>query len=397
MMRVCHLDTCPTGIATQNPELRKNFIGDPQHVVNFMRLVARDLREYMAKLGFRTVDEMVGRSDRLEAAPLDGHWKAKHVDLSPILYRPRVTEPESADRQDHRLDESLTAQELLAVAEPALTDRQPVKAAFAVRNTDRAVGTLLGSVVSRRYGSEGLPDDTIQLRFKGSAGQSFGAFIPRGMTLWLEGDANDYLGKGVSGGKLIVYPEAEATFAPEDNIIVGNVALYGATAGEVYIRGMAGERFCVRNSGANAVVEGVGDHGLEYMTGGQVVVLGKTGRNFAAGMSGGIAYVLDLDGTFLDRCNPQMANVGALSDPEEMTQVHAMIQRHVAYTGSLWGQTVLDRWGDYLTRVIRIIPKDYERVRAAMQRATAAGFTADDARMQAFEENRQDLARVSGN
>ncbi len=397
MMRVCHLNTCPTGIATQDPALRQDFIGDPQHVVNFMTLVARELREYMAKLGFRTIDEMVGRSDRLQANRLDGHWKAKHVDLSPILYRPEVSEPESADRQDHRLDESLTAQELLAVAEPALTDRHPVNAAFAVHNTDRAVGTLLGSVISRRYGREGLPEDTIQLRFKGSAGQSFGAFVPRGMTLWLEGDANDYLGKGLSGGKLIVHPEAEATFAAEENIIVGNVALYGATAGTVYIRGMAGERFCVRNSGVNAVVEGVGDHGLEYMTGGQVVVLGKTGRNFAAGMSGGIAYVLNMDGTFLQRCNRQTANVGPLTDPDEIAQVYAMIRQHVAYTGSVWGRTVLDRWSDFLAQMVRIIPQDYERVRAAMQRATAAGLTADDARMQAFEENRQDLARVSGN
>ena len=301
MMRVCQLDTCPVGVATQNPELRKKFTGDPAHVVNFMRFIAQEMRELMAKLGFRTIDEMIGRTDKLAPKRAVEHWKAKGLDFSNILYQPEV--PAGVGRycqisQDHGLDKALDNKVLLELCQPALEHGEPVAADLPIRNINRVVGTILGSEVTRRYGGEGLPDDTIRLRFHGSAGQSFGAFMPRGLTFVLEGDSNDYIGKGLSGGKIIVYPPAGSTFVPEENIIIGNVAFYGATGGEAYIRGVAGERFCVRNSGVQAVVEGVGDHGCEYMTGGRVVVLGQTGRNFAAGMSGGIAYVLDEAGDF---------------------------------------------------------------------------------------------------
>src|SRR6185369_16074891 len=288
MMRVCHLNTCPVGVATQDPKLRARFAGDPSHVENFMLFVAREVRELMAELGFRTINEMVGRSDCLEMRTDINHWKAHGLDLSAILFQPPV--PESVGRfcqtsQDHGLTESLDQTTLLRLCEPALTHQQPVAASLPIRNINRAVGTMVGSEVTRRFGAEGLPDDTIRLTFSGSAGQSFGAFIPRGLTLTLAGDANDYVGKGLSGGKIVVHPPQNATFKAAENVIIGNVAFYGATSGEAYINGMAGERFGVRNSGVSAVVEGVGDHGCEYMTGGRVVVLGRTGRNFAAGMS----------------------------------------------------------------------------------------------------------------
>jgi glutamate synthase (ferredoxin) len=292
MMRVCHLNTCPVGIATQDPELRKRYTGDPQHAVNFMRFIAQEVREYMSLLGFRTIEEMVGRSDRLEMRKAIEHWKARSLDFSRILHQPSV--PRHFGRtckvpQDHDLEASLDARVLLEVARPALDRGERVNATVPIRNTNRVAGTMLGSEVTRRYGAAGLPEDTIALTFTGSAGQSFAAWVPRGMTMTLIGDANDYLAKGLSGGRIIVRPPADAPFRAEDNIITGNVAFYGATSGEAYIRGIAGERFCVRNSGVHAVVEGTGDHGCEYMTGGRVVVLGRTGRNFAAGMSGGIA------------------------------------------------------------------------------------------------------------
>ena len=337
MMRVCHLDTCPVGVATQNPELRKKFTGDPQHVVNFMYFMAQELREFMAQLGFRTVNEMIGRVDKLEPKQAIDHWKAKGIDLSNILYMPTV--PESVGRycqipQNHGLEMALDNTTLLELCQPALEEGKRVAATLPIRNINRVVGTILGSEVTRRYGPEGLPDDTIELHFQGSAGQSFGAFIPKGITLELEGDANDYVGKGLSGGKIIIYPPAGSTFVPTDNIITGNVNLYGATAGEAYIRGMAGERFCVRNSGVTAVVEGVGDHGCEYMTGGRVVVLGRTGRNFAAGMSGGIAYVLDEAGTFANHCNLEMVELETLTDAQEIAELQTMIQNHADYTDS---------------------------------------------------------------
>ncbi|MCY0879355.1 MAG: glutamate synthase large subunit [Firmicutes bacterium] len=399
MMRVCQLDSCPTGIATQNPELRRRFSGDPAYVVNFMMLVAEDLRRYMAKLGFRTVDEMVGRTDRLVPVSLDHHWKARHVDLTPLLQVPAqpLSAPEERSAQDHRLEESLTAQQLVAAAQPALNGEGRVHARFPIHNTDRAVGTLLGSLISERWGAEGLPEDTISFEFEGSAGQSFGAFVPPGVTLTLIGDANDYVGKGLSGGKLIVRPHPRSRFAPEQNIIVGNVVLYGATSGEAYFAGVAGERFAVRNSGALAVVEGVGDHGLEYMTGGRVVVLGRTGRNFAAGMSGGVGYVLDLDGRFPERLNRDMVLLERLSEAEDIDLLRRLIERHVAYTGSRRGREVLEHWNDMLHRFWVIIPKDYQRMRQAMARALAQGLPESDAVMQAFAENQRDLARVGGN
>ncbi len=320
MMRVCHLNTCPVGVATQDPELRKKFNGKPEFVENYFRFVAEDVRELMAALGFRTVDEMVGRADRLNVKPALDHWKAAGVDLSRILYQPEL--PDTAARrrtqaQDHGLSAVLD-HSIIAAASAALERREPVTLQMPIRNANRATGTMLGYEITKRYGAEGLPDDTIRVQFTGSAGQSFGAFVPHGVTLSLEGDANDFWGKGLSGGRLLVYPPAASTFAAEDNVIIGNVALYGATSGEAYVRGIAGERFAVRNSGAHAVVEGVGDHGCEYMTGGRVVVLGRSGRNFAAGMSGGVAFVLDHDGRFASRCNRGMVDLEPLDDEADV-------------------------------------------------------------------------------
>src|SRR5436309_3020623 len=320
LMRVCHLNTCPVGVATQNPELRKRFTGEPEHVANFMRFIAQDMREHMARLGFRTVNEMIGHVDKIEPQRAITHWKAAGLDFSAILYQPPVG-PEIGRYcqipQDHGLENALDNQMLRDLAEPALEKGQRVRATLPIRNTHRVVGTILGSELTRRFGPEGLPADTIHLHFQGSAGQSFGAFVPPGITLELEGDANDYFGKGLSGGRIILYPPTGSTFVPEENIIVGNVAFYGATSGEAYIRGMAGERFGVRNSGVRAVIEAVGDHGCEYMTGGCVVVLGQTGRNFAAGMSGGVAYVLDEVGDFPKRWNQQMVEIEEVTDADE--------------------------------------------------------------------------------
>ncbi len=331
MMRVCHLNTCPAGVATQDPRLREKFAGKPEHVVNFMRFIAQDMREIMAQLGFRTVDEMIGRVDRLSPKKAVDHWKAKGFDFSNILYQPDVGAEVGRFRQieqDHGLDKSLDVTTLLEICRPAIERGEPVRAELPIRNVNRVVGTITGSEITRKYGPEGLPEDTIRIGFKGSAGQSFGAFMPRGMTFVLEGDANDHLGKGLSGGRIVVFPPAGSPFAPEENIIIGNVGLYGATSGEAYIGGMAGERFAVRNSGADAVVEAVGDHGCEYMTGGRVVVLGPTGRNFGAGMSGGIAYVLDETGGFAGQVNTQMVGMEQLEDPEEIARVRGMIERH---------------------------------------------------------------------
>jgi glutamate synthase (ferredoxin) len=345
MMRVCHLNTCPAGIATQDPRLREKFKGKPEHVVNFMRFVAEELREIMAQLGFRTVEEMVGRVDRLEPRAAIEHWKAKGLDFSNLLYSPEV-DPDwgryCQDEQDHGLERSLDMTVLLELCRPAIERGEEVVAELPIRNVNRVVGTITGSEITRRHGAKGLPEDTIRLHFRGSAGQSFGAFIPPGMTLSLEGDANDYVGKGLSGGKVAVLPPRESKFVAEDNIIVGNVALYGATSGDAFIRGLAGERFAVRNSGVNAVVEGVGDHGCEYMTGGRVVVLGPTGRNFAAGMSGGIAYVLDERGDFHDRVNTQMVSLERLTDEAEITGVRRLVERHVEHTSSSRARQVLD-------------------------------------------------------
>jgi glutamate synthase domain-containing protein 2/glutamate synthase domain-containing protein 1/glutamate synthase domain-containing protein 3 len=400
MMRVCNLNTCPVGVATQDPRLRKKFTGKPEYVVNFMRFIAEEVRELMAQLGFRTFNEMIGRLEHLEVRKAVDHWKARGLDFSNILYQPPV-DP-SVGRycqipQNHGLDTAMDNQMLLKLCEPALERRIPVRATLPIHNCHRVVGTIVGSEVTRRYGPKGLADDTIRLHFKGSAGQSFGAFVPRGMTLILEGDGNDYVGKGLSGGKIIVFPPEGSTFLPEENIIIGNVAFYGATDGQAYIRGMAGERFCVRNSGLHAVVESVGDHGCEYMTGGKVVILGPTGRNFAAGMSGGIAYVLDEAGDFESRCNLQMVGLHRLEKEEEETEeVRRMIQRHAEYTQSQRAWKILALWRAMAPLFVKVLPKDYERVLVSMKRVTEAGLSGEAAIMAAFEENARDVARIGG-
>lgn len=400
MMRVCHLDTCPVGVATQNPDLRKKFAGDPQHVVNFMNFVAQDARELMAELGFRTMEEMIGHTEILETNQAVEHWKARGIDLSPLLHQPEVGEEVGrfcSEAQDHGLDRSIDRTELLEACQPALENKEHVHVILPIHNVNRVVGTILGSDVTRRYGSEGLPNDTIRLHFNGSAGQSFGAFVPRGITLSLEGDANDYVGKGLSGGKIAIFPSEQSTFAAEENIIIGNVAFYGATDGEAYIRGIAGERFAVRNSGVRAVVEGVGDHGCEYMTGGRVVVLGRTGRNFAAGMSGGIAYVLDEDGTFSERCNKEMVLLEQVEETYEAEELRNMIQHHGTFTGSSVAERVLKNWGEYVWKFVKVIPKDYKRMFEAIERVKRSGLSQQEALLVAFEENMKDVSRIGGN
>jgi glutamate synthase (ferredoxin) len=374
MMRVCHLNTCPVGVATQDPELRKKFTGKPEFVENFFRFIAEEVREYMAALGFRTIDEMVGRVDRLNFRTAVDHWKARGLDFSSILYEPQVA-PDAPKRcvieQDHGLIDALD-NALIMKCRETLEQRTPISLELTIANVNRTVGTMLGYEVTRRYGAAGLPDDTIRMTFTGSAGQSFGAFLPRGITLTLEGDSNDYIAKGLSGGKVIVYPPRQSRFVAEENIIIGNVALYGATSGEAYFRGVAGERFAVRNSGAHAVVEAVGDHGCEYMTGGRVVVLGSTGRNFAAGMSGGIAYVLDT-GTFDRRCNREMVDLEPLADEEDVDLVLSLLRRHMEYTGSTVASRVLREWSLHVKRFVKVMPRDYKRVLQAQARAAAAG------------------------
>jgi glutamate synthase (ferredoxin) len=399
MMRVCHLNTCPVGVATQDPELRKRFMGEPEHVTNFMRMIAEEVRELMAQLGFKQMNKMIGRTDRLEVKKAVEHWKARGMDFTNILHQPEV--PTEVGRfcqipQDHGLEKALDNTVLLKVCAPAIDHKEKVVAVLPIRNVNRVVGTIVGSEVTRRWGAEGLPEDTIEIYFTGSAGQSFGAFMPKGMTFHLEGDANDYIGKGLSGGKIIVYPPEQSTFVPEENIIVGNVALYGATSGEAYISGMAGERFCVRNSGVHAVVESVGDHGCEYMTGGRVVILGRTGRNFAAGMSGGVAYVLDEKGQFPPRCNQQMVSLEKLTDPDEIETVWKMIQRHQAYTRSALAGRVLADWQAMVPRFVKVMPKDYKRVLQSLKRMQESGLSGEDAIMAAFQENARDAARIGG-
>ncbi|MCR8636885.1 glutamate synthase large subunit [Paenibacillus radicis (ex Xue et al. 2023)] len=400
MMRVCHLDTCPVGVATQNPKLRAKYTGDPEHVVNFMRFVAQDARELMAELGFRTIEEMIGHTEYLETNQAITHWKAKGIDLSPLLHQPEVGEDVGrycSMEQDHGLDRSLDVTQLLDICKPALENKEHVHAILPIHNVNRVVGTILGSEVTRRYGLEGLPNDTIRIHFNGSAGQSFGAFVPKGITLSLEGDANDYVGKGLSGGKIAIFPSEQSTFEAEDNIIIGNTALYGATDGEVYIRGMAGERFCVRNSGVSVVVEGVGDHGCEYMTGGRVVVLGPTGRNFAAGMSGGIAYVLDENGTFKDKCNKEMVHLEQVEETYEAEELRNMIQHHETFTGSKVADRVLKNWEEHVWKFVKVIPKDYKRMFEAIERVKRSGLSQQEALLVAFEENMKDVSRVGGN
>jgi glutamate synthase (NADPH/NADH) large chain len=363
LMRKCHLNTCPVGVATQDPELRKRFAGNPDHVVNFFKFITQELREIMAELGFRTVNEMIGQVDCLQVRENINHWKFSKLDLSPILYK----EPASAytplyccEEQDHGLADVLDWK-LLEKAKPALENKAKVKAEFEIKNTDRTVGTILSNEITKKYRGEGLPDDTLHFKFTGTAGQSFAAFTTKGVTLELEGDANDYCGKGLSGSRLIIYPPKTATYTPEDNIIIGNVAFYGATGGEAFIRGKAGERFCVRNSGANVVVESVGDHGCEYMTGGRVLVLGDTGRNFAAGMSGGIAYVYDVKGKLNENCNKEMVDLDAC-DVHDKNELFTMLQKHYEYTGSKIAKFILEDLNNQMQYFVKVFPKDYKKV-----------------------------------
>jgi len=365
MMRKCHLNTCAVGIATQDPVLRERFAGKPEHVVNYFFFIAEQMREHMAKLGFRTVDEMVGRVDKIDAVLAAGHWKAKGIDLDSILYAPTLPS-RVARRKTQQQDHGLTAaldHALIAKAKPALESKTPVTSTFAIRNVHRTVGAMLGGEIARRYGSAGLPEETIHFKFLGSAGQSFGAFVPSGVTLELEGDSNDYLGKGLSGGRIIAYPPKTSSFLPEESILAGNVILYGATSGEVFLNGIAGERFAVRNSGATAVVEGVGDHGCEYMTNGLVVVLGSTGRNFAAGMSGGIAYVYDDQGDFSTRrCNRTGVDLEPLVLTEDVSKVRGLLERHRDLTGSPRAAWVLEHWAEAQPKFIKAFPHEYKRV-----------------------------------
>ena len=370
MMRKCHLNTCPVGVATQDPELRKRFTGQPEHVVNFFFMLAEEIRELMAKLGFRTIDEMVGRVDRLDTRAAIAHWKAKGLDFSTILHKPEVpkhvkTHHESS--QDHGIEQSLDMTTLLDLCKPALEDRKPVKLDLPIRNINRTAGTILSSEVTRRHGAAGLPDGTIQITFTGTAGQSIMAFGVPGVTVKVEGDVNDYCGKGLSGGRVIVRPARDASFKAEDNVIAGNVVGYGATSGEIYIRGICGERFCVRNSGAEAVVEGTGDHGCEYMTGGRAVILGETGRNFAAGMSGGIAYVWDATGTFGQKVNKEMVELEPL-DAGDLEYVKGRIEKHVEYTDSTRGRAILDGWKTEQSRFVKVMPTDYKRAIAELRK-----------------------------
>ena len=375
MMRACHLNTCPVGIATQDPELRRKFAGKPEHVINFMFFVAEELREIMAQLGIRRVDDLVGQTELLEFADLSQHWKACTLDLSPLLYRPAAGSSaprRRVEKQEHELEQNLDNR-LIELARPALENGSVVMAELPIHNTDRSVGAMLSGLVAKRYGHTGLPDESIHFKFTGSAGQSFGAFLGKGIRLTLEGDANDYVGKGLSGGRLVLYPPTQATFAAEENIIAGNVVCYGAIAGEVFIRGVVGERFCVRNSGVNAVVEGVGDHGCEYMTGGRVLVLGQTGRNFAAGMSGGIAYVYGNERSneksneqhFKARCNLTTVELEKLTEADEIEFVRRMVEQHAVLTGSERAAGILAHWSENVCQFIKVMPVEYRRILAS--------------------------------
>lgn len=388
MMRVCNLDTCPVGIATQNPELRKKFTGKPEYVVNFMRFIAQELREYMAKLGVKTVDELVGRTDFLEQKQVEGSGRSAEVNLSAILNNPYIKEAgkiqyNKKNVYNFELEKTVDEKVLIKKFASALESGQKRSVEVDVTNTDRALGTLLGAEITRRFG-ETLEEDTYTVKCHGAGGQSFGAFIPKGLTLELVGDSNDYFGKGLSGGKLIVYPQAGATYKEDENIIVGNVALYGATSGKAFINGVAGERFCVRNSGATAVVEGCGDHGCEYMTGGRVVVLGGTGKNFAAGMSGGIAYVLDEDTSLYKRVNKQLVSMEPVTDKYDVLELKEIITEHVAYTNSKKGKEVLDNFGEYLPMFKRIVPHDYKKMMNKIVQMEEKGLSSEQAQIEAF-------------
>ncbi|GAB5505429.1 MAG: hypothetical protein Rhirs2KO_05920 [Rhizobiaceae bacterium] len=397
MMRKCHLNTCPVGVATQDPVLRKRFKGTPEHVINYFFFVAEEVRQLLAEMGFRKIEEIVGRSDLLEKEAMVEHWKAKGLDFSRLFFKPEAPETETrwTQRQNHPIDDVLD-RKLIEQAQAALTERKPVEIDTAIRNTDRSAGAMLSGAVAKRFGHKGLRDDTIQVSLKGTAGQSFGAFLARGVSFCLEGEANDYVGKGLSGGRIIIRPPANAKTKADESIIVGNTVLYGAIEGECYFAGVAGERFAVRNSGAVAVVEGVGDHGCEYMTGGIVVVIGQTGRNFAAGMSGGVAYVLDEVGDFAERCNMAMVELEPVPEEDDMMEklhhhggdldykgrvsvdgdmtshdeerLYQLISNHVHYTGSVRGRAIMDNWADYRPKFRKVMPIEYRRALLEMER-----------------------------
>jgi glutamate synthase (NADPH/NADH) large chain len=398
-MRKCHLNTCPVGVATQDPELIRKFSGKPEHVINYFFFVAEEVREWMAKMGFRKFEDMVGRADLLDMRRGIEHWKAKGLDFTKLFYRPPVDESVAirwVERQDHGLDKALDHQ-LIEKVRPALESKRPVQIESAIFNRNRTVGAMLSGEVARRYGHAGLPEDTIHVKFKGTAGQTFGGWLAHGITFELEGDANDYVGKGLCGGRVVVYPAKDCPIVPEENIIIGNTVMYGAISGEGYFRGVAGERFAVRNSGATAVVEGVGDHGCEYMTGGTVVVLGKAGRNFAAGMSGGIAYVLDEEGDFSQRCNLAMVELEPIPEEDRVAAdaganvelethgkvaidhvagnddatIKALVQRHLLFTGSERARRILENWATYLPRFVKVMPIEYRRALAEMAQEQA--------------------------
>ena len=375
MMRKCHLNTCPVGIATQDPSLRKKFHGKPEHVVNYLFMVAEEARQYMAELGFRSINDMIGRTDVLDTDAAIEHWKADGLDLTAIL-TPAAKPHDGVEvyctiKQDHGLELALDNQ-LVELAKPALENAETVQAELAIVNTNRTVGTILSHTITKRWGAEALPEDTVHFKFNGSAGQSFGAWLVKGVTLELQGDANDYVGKGLSGGRIMIYPPRQSSFVAEENILVGNVCLYGATSGEAFFRGIAAERFCVRNSGASTVIEGVGDHACEYMTGGRTVVLGATGRNFAAGMSGGIAYVWDPAGQFPQNCNLGMVELETVDQDEDIAELKALIEKHQRYTGSVVAERILGDWDQALAAFVKVMPTDYKRVLAEQKRELAA-------------------------
>jgi glutamate synthase (NADPH/NADH) large chain len=364
-MRKCHLNTCPVGVATQDPVLRKKFAGQPEHVVNYLFMVAEEAREIMASLGIRRFVDLIGRTDLLQTRAAINHWKADGLDLAPLLapaVKPRPnTEVYCTKWQDHGLDLALD-NKLIALARKSIQSRKKTREELPIANINRTVGAMLSYEVVKKWGAEALPYDTVRFKFTGTAGQSFGAFLAKGITLELEGDSNDYVGKGLSGGRLIIYPPKNATFKAEENVLIGNVALYGATSGRAFFRGRAAERFCVRNSGAKAVVEGVGDHGCEYMTGGRAVVLGPTGRNFAAGMSGGIAYVWDAHKDFAVRCNTGTVDLEPVEEDEDIVELREMIELHREYTNSPVAARILDDWPTVLRQFVKVMPTDYKRV-----------------------------------
>jgi glutamate synthase domain-containing protein 3 len=375
MMRKCHLNTCPVGIATQDPALRKKFTGTPENVINYFFFVAEQIRHWMAKMGFKKMSDMIGRADMIHMHPALDHWKAKGLDYSQLLFVPPVPGRVSrrcTTKQDHGLGAALDNR-LIELAKPALENGTAVDFKLPIRNVDRTVGAMLSGDIARKYGKQGLPAETIHFTFSGSAGQSFGAFLVPGVTLELEGDANDYTGKGLSGGKLIVYPPRNSTFPPEKNILIGNTVLYGATSGEAFFNGVAGERYAVRNSGATSVVEGVGDHGCEYMTKGLVVVLGETGKNFAAGMTGGIAFVLDESGDFRKtRCNPASVDLEPVEDPKDVEELRYWIARHAEETGSPRANWILENWEALLPQFVKVFPHEFKRVLGVPRKAVAA-------------------------